>query len=97
MIVDKKFIFKDGIRLKENIKKYDYKDSSLSYDVILSKFYLNLNHSIKNNKNENNKVCAIDPGIKNFVTIFDESSVTKIGINCKKTIAKLTAKTNPSM
>ena len=94
MKIDKKFIFKDGIRLKENIKKYDFKDSSLSYDVILSRFYLNLNHSIKNNKNENNKVCAIDPGIKNFVTIFDESSVTKIGINCKKTIAKLCLETD---
>ena len=94
MKIDKKFIFKDGIRLKENIKKYDFKDSSISYDVRLSRFYLNLNHSIKNNKNENNKVCAIDPGIRNFVTIFDESSVTKIGINCKKTIVKLCLETD---
>jgi putative transposase len=94
MKIDKKFIFKDGIRLKEDIKKYDFKDSSLSYDVRLSKFYLNLNHSIKNKQNENNKVCSIDPGIKNFVTIFDESSVTKIGINCKKTIAKLCLETD---
>lgn len=89
MKVDEEYIFKNGINLKEKISKFDYCDSSLSYDIRLNKFYLNLSHKVKNKENNNNKVCAIDPGIKNFLTIYDESSAAKIGINCGKTMNKL--------
>ena len=94
MKVDNKYIFKNGINLKENISKYNYKDSSISYDKILSKFYLNLNYLTENKIYENKKVCSIDPGVKNFITIYDESSVSKIGIRCGEKLLKLCKETD---
>jgi len=94
MKINNKYIFKNGINLKENISKYNFKDSSISYDKTLSKFYLNLNYSTENKINENKKVCSLDPGVKNFITIYDESSVSKIGINCGKKLLKLCKETD---
>lgn len=89
MKIDNKYIFKNGINLKEKINKFDYGGSSMSYDTKLNKFRLNLTHTIKNKQNESKKVCAIDPGIKNFIAIYDESSVAKIGIRCGNKMLKL--------
>jgi putative transposase len=75
--------------INDNLDKYDYGDSSISYNRILNRYYLNLTYSKTTTKCKNNKVCSIDPGVKNFVTLFSDNHVSKIGINCKERINKI--------
>lgn len=64
-----------------NIK--NLKDSSITCNTRLNEWYLNATYSKKNNTSNvsSNKVCSIDPGIKTFATIYDDSGVAKIGTN----------------
>lgn len=90
MKIDNNYIFKKGIRLKENISKYNYGDSNISCDIKSKKYYLNLSYEEENtNVSKKEKTCGIDPGIKNFITIYDESSVANIGMKCEHKINKI--------
>jgi transposase len=82
------YIFRN-IRLNENISKYDLCDSSISFNRILNKYTLNLSYNDKTIINEKNKVCSLDPGIRNFMTLYCDHYVAKIGINCKEHLNKL--------
>ncbi len=86
-------IFTD-IKLKEKIKDYDYGGSNISYHIILKKYYLNLSYTSKSEETKSNKICAIDPGVKNFITVYSDSKISKIGINCKETINKICKETD---
>jgi len=91
MKIDNKYIFKKGIRLKENISKYNYGDSNISCDIKSNKYFLNLSYDEENIERDINKykTCGIDPGIKNFITIYDESSVANIGMRCENKMNKI--------
>ena len=78
-----------NIRLKENILKYDLCDSSISFNKILNKYTLNLSYNDESIINKNNKVCSLDPGIRNFMTLYCDNYVAKFGINCKERLNKL--------
>ena len=96
MKIDNKYIFKKGIRLKENISKYNYGDSNISCDIKSNKYFLNLSYDEENIERDINKykTCGIDPGIKNFITIYDESSVANIGMRCYNKMNKICKEIN---
>jgi putative transposase len=85
-------IFKQ-IKFCESLDKYDICDSSISYNIRLGEYYLNLNYHDTSTKDlsilKNKKVCSIDPGTKSFVTIYSDNKVAKIGINITDKINKL--------
>lgn len=83
-----KYIFKE-LNMSESYKKFDYCGSSISYHRRLNKYTLNLNYKTKPTKNTSNKVCSIDPGVKNFITVYSDSKVAKIGINTKDKLYKV--------
>ena len=85
--IDGECIFRN-LKMSDEIAKYDYGGSTISYHRILKTMVLNLTYSVNKKKNINTKVVADDPGEKNFATLFSEDSVCKIGINCWEVIGK---------
>ncbi len=83
-----KYVFQ-SMSMKEKVNKYDYGDSSITYNTILKKFTLNLTHKRNTVDAATNKVCSIDEGDINFVTVYADNEVAKIGINCKNVIGKI--------
>jgi len=86
--LDNKYVFRD-LKMSDDITKYNYGDSTISYHRILDIFTLNLTYSETIKKNKETKVCSNDPGVNNFMTCFSEDSVCKLGINCDKKIGKV--------
>lgn len=86
--IDNKKVFTEN-NIKVNLNKYNYGDSSISYNRILNRFYLNLSHKINTKNCENKKVCSLDPGVRNFITLYSENEVAKLGIDCEQKIDKL--------
>lgn len=89
----KEYVFRN-LKTSCKFKKYsNICDSSISWNQITNEFYLNLNfediETPSNNILLNKKICAIDPGIKNFLTIYSDNSVDKIGIGIREKIEKL--------
>jgi len=64
-------------------------DSSITYNAKLKETYLNLNYIISTTKTEGKKICSIDPGVCNFVSIYSDSAMETIGINSKEKLYKL--------
>ena len=66
-------------------KILNFCDSSITYNQRLNEYYLNATYNDKSEKDisilNNKKVCSIDPGLKTFATIYDDSTVHKIGCN----------------
>jgi transposase len=88
-----KFLFRN-LKTSCNFNKYsNICDSSITYNQRLNEFYLNLN--FKNleipDKNilKNKRICSIDPGIKNFLVIYSQNSIDKIGIGIREKIEKI--------
>lgn len=79
----------DKLKMSEKLSKYNYCGSSLSYHRILNKFILNLNYTTKKVITKANKICSIDPGVVNFLAIYSDSKVAKIGIKTKDAIYKI--------
>lgn len=78
------YIFRN-LRTSEKLKKYDFGDSSISYNKITHETYLNLSCKMKvNNKPKKYDICSIDPGVRTFLTIYDGTKVTEIGHNNSK-------------
>lgn len=71
-------IFRD-LKTSERFNKYNYGDSSLTYNTCTKEAYINL--SYKSNKSIPKKydVCSIDPGVRTFLTVYDENKITEIG------------------
>jgi putative transposase len=86
--IDNKKVFTEN-NIKEDLSKYNYCDSSITYNKILNKYYLNLSYKKDTIKCKNNKVCSIDPGIRNFVSLYSDNKIANIGINCNEKINKL--------
>jgi putative transposase len=86
--LDGKYIFRD-LKMSDDITKYNYGDSTISYHRILDAFTLNLTYSVPIKENKETKICSIDPGVNNFMTCFSEDSACKLGINCDKKIGKV--------
>jgi putative transposase len=81
------YIFRD-MKMSDDIGKYDFCDSSISYHRILKTITLNLVYNDTKKQNKQNKVCSLDPGVSNFETCYSENEVIKFGINCNKQIEK---------
>ena len=81
---------KSSLSFKKILK---YCDSSITYNQRLNEYYLNATYNDKSDKNlsvlNNKKVCSIDPGLKTFATIYDDSTVNKIGCNIMEKIKKI--------
>ncbi len=86
--INNKKVFTEN-NIKENLSKYNYCDSSITYNKILNKYYLNLSYKKETIKCKNNKVCSIDPGVRNFVSLYSDNKIANIGINCSEKINKL--------
>lgn len=86
--IDNKKIFSEN-NIKEDLSKYNYCDSSITYNKILNKYYLNLSYKKETIECNNNKVCSIDPGVRNFVSLYSDNKIANIGINCSEKINKL--------
>lgn len=78
-----------NINSSELFNKYDFLDSSLSYNRILSKWTLNLsfNKEVKYEIPEN-KICSIDPGEVIFATIYTDDKVIEIGKEARHILHK---------
>lgn len=92
-IGSKEFIFRN---LKTSCKFNKYSnicDSSITWNQRTNEYYLNLNfEDIETPSNDillNKKICAIDVGLKSFLTIYSDNSVNKIGIGIRDKIEKL--------
>jgi transposase len=86
--LENKFVFRN-LKMNENISDFDYCDSSITYHRILNKFTLNLTYNSKTIENKSSKICALDPGVKNFMTLYSDTKVAKIGVSCKDKIYKI--------
>ena len=86
--IDNKKVFTQN-NINENLSKYNYCDSSITYNKILNKYYLNLSYKKETIECKNNKVCSIDPGVRNFVSLYSDNKIANIGINCNERINKL--------
>lgn len=82
------YVFR-SIKFSENPLKYNFCDFTITYFKKLNKFIMNLPYEDVRKENKKSKVCAIDPGVNNFVTGFSENEVFKIGISSKTRIEKL--------
>jgi transposase len=89
---NKIYLFRN-LKLSEDLKDFNICDSSITHNQRLSEFYLNLNYVDNEEKDKdiliNNKVCAIDPGVNCFVTIFSDNRIDKIGLNIYDKIKKI--------
>jgi putative transposase len=90
---DKEYAFRN-LKTSCRLNKYlNICDSSVTWNQRTNEFYLNLNfEDIKLPPNKilsNKKICAIDPGIKSFLTIYSDNSVNKIGIGIRERIEEI--------
>jgi putative transposase len=88
-----KYVFRN-LRTSCQFNKYlNICDSSITYNQRTNEFYINLNFEDTNIPNKdilkNKKVCSIDPGIKNFLVVYSQNSVDKIGIGVRDKIEKI--------
>ena len=88
-----KYIFRN---LKTSCKFDKYSnicDSSITFNKMINEFYINLNFEDLKIPNKeilkNKKICAIDPGVKTFITIYSDDSINKIGIGVRDKIEKV--------
>ena len=86
---DKKVFEK--IKFSESFKNLDICDSSISYNIKLNEFYLNLNYNFKieNQELKNKKVVSCDPGIRTFLTCYSDNKIDQIGINFNNKLNKI--------
>ena len=73
------YIFRD-VKMSENISKLNYGGSTITYHRILNTFTMNLTYKTISVKNTSNKICSIDPGIRDFMVLFSDTKVCKIGV-----------------
>ena len=88
-----KYIFRD-IKTSCKFNKYlNICDSSVSWNQRTNEYYLNINFEdldLPFNKILlNKKICAIDIGLKSFLSIYSDNSMDKIGIGIRDKIEKL--------
>ncbi len=88
-----KYVFRN-IKTSCNFNKYPNKcDSSITYNQRTNKFYLNLNFEDTGLSNKdilkNKKVCSIDPGVKQFLVVYSQNTIDKIGIGVRDKIEKV--------
>jgi IS605 OrfB family transposase len=83
-------VFKN-IKFSEKLYN-DICDSSITCNIKLNKYYLNMSYEDTIKKNEEilkiRKVCSIDPGIRSFLTIYSDNEINKIGINISDKLNK---------
>lgn len=77
------------VKMSESIENLDYGTSSITYHSVLNTFTLNLSYTTQNSTNKTEKVGAIDPGLREFMVIFSDNKVCKIGIDCTKRLFKI--------
>jgi putative transposase len=82
-----------NLKLFEKIKKYNMSDSSISCNTRLNEYYLNLNYRDTFTKNQNilknKRVCAIDIGIKVFLSVYSDNHVDMIGSEINTRMLKI--------
>ena len=89
--VNNSYIFRN---LKLNVKhkiisKINYKSFTIQYNTLLNKFYLLVSYEDNIKDLNNNKSVSIDPGVRTFITCYEQSNVFKIGEEANKEINKL--------
>ena len=88
-----KYTFRN-LKTSCKINKYlNIRDSSISWNQRTNEYYLNINFDNLEIPNKNillnKKICAIDPGIKSFLSIYSDDSMNKIGIGIRDKIEKI--------
>jgi putative transposase len=83
-----KYIFRK-IKKSEKIGNCNYCDSSITYHRVLNTFTLNLSYKIQTKANKSKKVGSIDPGLREFVAIYSDNKVCKIGIESTDHLLKV--------
>ena len=86
--LDDKYVFRN-LQMSDNIWKYDFCDSNLSYHKVLNTITLNLTYNDNIKQTKKTKVGALDQGERNFMTLYSDDSVCKLGINCEEKILKV--------
>lgn len=80
----------DHIKSSESFKNIKKCDSSLTYHRKLYTWYLNINFEKKiKSKIDKKEICAIDPGIRTFATVYSPNEVSQLGIDANKKIEKI--------
>ena len=78
-----------SMTMNDKINKYNkHTDSSISYNHILDEYVLNLTYEANTQECKTNKVCSIDEGEYNFVTVYSDDKVMKLGIRCRDKLIK---------
>lgn len=86
--IDGKYVFRN-LKMSDDIWKYNFCDSSLTYHRILNTITLNLSYKDDVKKTKETKVCSLDTGERTFETLYCEDGVCKLGINCRDKIEKV--------
>jgi IS605 OrfB family transposase len=93
----KKSLF-ENLKLSENIKNLNLCDFSISCNIKLNKYFLNMNYRDEVKKDvsilKNKKVCSIDPGLKTYLTIYSDNKVEELGIGITKKLNKICKETD---
>ena len=86
--IKNKYIFRN-LKTSEQLKKYDILGSSISYHTVLKEYHMNIVYNDTTKINNNQNVCAIDPGIRKFAVIYSHNKIIEIGKNCNKKLFKV--------
>ena len=87
-IINNKYLFRN-LKTSEQLKKYDILGSSISYHTILKEYHMNVVYNDTTKINNNQNICAIDPGIRKFAVIYSHNKIIEIGKNCNKKLFKV--------
>ncbi len=90
---ENKYVFRN-LRTSCQFNKYsNICDSSITYNQRTNDFYLNINFEDTKLPDKdilkNKKVCSIDPGIKQFLVVYSQNTIDKIGIDVRDKIEKV--------
>ena len=82
-----------NIKLSEDISKYDICDSSITCNMRLNEYYINLNYHDNSTRNKrillNKKICSIDPGLSCLLNVYEDNYVHFIGSDILKPMLKI--------
>ena len=89
--VNKSYIFRNlQLNVKHKfISNMNYKSFIIQYDNLLNKFYLLVSYEDNTKNLDNNKSVSIDPGVRTFLSCYEQSNIFKIGENANLKINKM--------
>ena len=91
-----KFIFRN-LQMSENFSNIKFQGSTLTWNKRTNEWYLNLAYTVKKEEIEKKRkniakrdnICAVDPGIRKFATVYSPRMAGFIGYRCMPRLEKV--------